>query len=136
MTNTGPELQLPAPVGPNVAAEQAGLPALSAPEQAPAAPERLSIPLPPNPAAAVAQVAPIAAPAPQMAAQPDVSATTSVVVPNAADDQDLIEKEWVAKAKQIVEKTRNDPYQQSKELTVFKSDYIQKRYNKTIRMSE
>jgi len=53
-----------------------------------------------------------------------------------ADDSDLIEKEWVNKAKQIVERTREDPREQSKELTVFKADYMQKRYNKTIKLSE
>jgi hypothetical protein len=55
---------------------------------------------------------------------------------NAADDGDLIEKEWVSKAKQIVEHTRDDPHEQSKELTEFKADYMQKRYNKIIKLSE
>ena len=48
----------------------------------------------------------------------------------------LIEKEWVVKAKQIVEKTKDNPYNQNKELTVFKADYMKKRYNKTIKLSE
>lgn len=52
-----------------------------------------------------------------------------------ADDGDLIEKEWVNKAKSIVEKTKDDPYKQSEELKVLKSDYLQKRYNKTLKQS-
>lgn len=52
----------------------------------------------------------------------------------ASDDSDLIEKEWVNKAKQIVERTRDDPYKQSEELTVVKADYLKKRYNKTIKI--
>jgi hypothetical protein len=40
------------------------------------------------------------------------------------------------KAKHIVEKTRDNPYQQSQELTIFKNDYMQKRYNKIIKMAE
>jgi hypothetical protein len=54
----------------------------------------------------------------------------------ADDDSDLIEKEWVDKAKQIVERTRNDPHKQSEELTVFKADYLKKRYGKTIKVSQ
>ena len=51
------------------------------------------------------------------------------------DDDDQIEKVWVEKAKQIVEQTRNDPHKQSQELTVFKADYMKKRYGKTIKVS-
>lgn len=52
------------------------------------------------------------------------------------DDGDLIEKEWVNKAKQIVERTRDDPHKQSEELTVVKADYMKKRYGKTIKLSQ
>jgi hypothetical protein len=62
--------------------------------------------------------------------------TTASAVPTAADDGDLIEKEWVNKAKEIVARTIDDPYKQSKELTVFKADYMQKRYGKSIKLSE
>lgn len=53
-----------------------------------------------------------------------------------ADDSDLIEKEWVTKAKEIVENTRNDPYEQTKKMTLFRADYMKKRYNKLIKSSE
>lgn len=62
--------------------------------------------------------------------------TTNNVVNNLPDDGDLIEKEWVEKAKQIVEKNRDDPYKQSEELTVFKADYMKKRYNKDIKVDK
>jgi hypothetical protein len=55
-----------------------------------------------------------------------------VPTPQIADDGDVIEKEWVEKAKQIVAHTRQDPYRQTKELHKFKAEYMQKRYNKTI----
>ncbi len=55
--------------------------------------------------------------------------------PAIADDADLIEKEWVAKAKQIVKKTKEDPYNQNKELNVFKADYMKKRYGKDIKLT-
>ena len=52
------------------------------------------------------------------------------------DDGDLIEKEWVEKAKAIVDRNRYDPYKQNEELTVFKADYMQKRYNKSIKLNK
>ncbi|MBA3758580.1 hypothetical protein H0X10_03045 [Candidatus Saccharibacteria bacterium] len=58
------------------------------------------------------------------------------ITPQIADDTDLIEKEWVDKAKQIVEHTRHDPHQQNKEMNIIKADYLKKRYNKDIKLSE
>jgi hypothetical protein len=66
----------------------------------------------------------------------DVSNTTHMAVPSTADDSDLIEKEWIHKIEQIVEHTKDDPYEQSKELTVLKSEYLRRRYNKTIKIEE
>jgi hypothetical protein len=51
-----------------------------------------------------------------------------------AEDKDVIEPEWVNGAKAIVARNQDDPYKQSEELTVFKADYMQKRYNKTIKL--
>lgn len=48
--------------------------------------------------------------------------------PVVAADEDLIEKEWVDRAKKIIKDTKNDPYQQEKEINVLRSDYINKRY--------
>jgi len=130
-----PGMQLPAPmeqlpvpgptpeVDPSVA--ETGQPA--APERVPAAPVApplaVPVPLPTLP------IQPVQSP------QADVTATTqsaSLI----ADDGDLIEKEWVNKAKQIVERTRDDPYKQSEELTGVKADYMKKRYNKTIKLNK
>ena len=90
-----------------------------------------------------AAVAPSSIPLPTMPVLPVVNdqpaATSGVNQGNpaqAADDKDLIEKEWVRKAKQIVERTKDDPYKQSEELTVFKADYMKKRYNKTIKLTK
>lgn len=57
-------------------------------------------------------------------------------MPTIADDTDLIEKEWVMKAKEIVARTRHDPYQQNKQVEGFKADYMKKRYNKDIKLTE
>lgn len=66
--------------------------------------------------------------------QPSQLTTTPALTFQVADDKDVIEPEWVNKAKSIVDQTSDDPYKQSEELTVFKADYMQKRYNKTIKL--
>ncbi len=53
-----------------------------------------------------------------------------------ADDADLIEKEWVLKAKAIVMHTKDDPHKQNIEMNKVKADYLKKRYNKDLKTSE
>lgn len=100
-------------------------------EQVPAGPEAAGS-LQPAPGAIPA----IPLPAPPATPQTDVVTTTPTTSSAVADDGDLIEKEWVDKAKRIVESNRNNPYSQSEELTVVKADYMQKRYNKTIKLNK
>lgn len=56
--------------------------------------------------------------------------------PLIADDVDVIEKEWVDKAKRIVNATKEDPHQQEKEVSKLQADYLMKRYNKQLKLSE
>lgn len=49
-----------------------------------------------------------------------------------AEDTDLIEKQWVDKAKSIVARTQDDPHKQKDEMSKFKAEYVKKRFNKTI----
>ena len=53
-----------------------------------------------------------------------------------AGDTDLIEKAWVVKAKAIVEKTKDDPYEQTKELKKIKADYQRKRFNNNLKIDD
>lgn len=53
-----------------------------------------------------------------------------------ADDADLIEKEWVLKAKAIVAQTAHDPNLQTKEIGKVKAEYLKKRYNKVLKVDE
>ncbi len=62
--------------------------------------------------------------------------TPIVATPDEAADSDLIEKEWVNKAKQIVEHTKDDPYEQQRVIGKFKADYMKKRYDKDIKTSD
>lgn len=52
-----------------------------------------------------------------------------------ADDVDLIEKEWVEKAKNIINSTKNDPYVQNKQLNNMKAEYLKARFNKEVKIS-
>lgn len=53
--------------------------------------------------------------------------------PAIADDVDVIEKEWVDKAKKIVSTTKDDPYNQEKQVSQLQADYLMKRYGKKIK---
>ena len=77
-----------------------------------------------------------AQPAQSVAPDPAVAQTGHPGAPAIADDLDLIEKEWVEKAKAIVAQTIHDPYNQNKEMNKFKADYMKKRYNKEIRVEQ
>lgn len=143
-SNEMPGISLPPPTeqqpsAPNgVPTESAAMPA--APERPLASPEiasgnaaSLAAPIMPPPAMPAATATPTtAAPASQTAD----SSTTQLAISKVLKDDDLIEKEWVDKAKRIVEQTRNDPHQQSEELTLVKADYMKKHYNKTIKIEK
>lgn len=52
--------------------------------------------------------------------------------PVAAADEDLIEKEWVDKAKNVINSTKDDPYRREIEVKKLQLDYVRKRYGKVI----
>lgn len=54
--------------------------------------------------------------------------------PLVANDDDIIEKEWVNKAKQIVKNTKSDPYTQEREVSKLQADYLKKRYGKDVKV--
>lgn len=61
-------------------------------------------------------------------AQDPLSASSPVV----AADEDLIEKEWVDRAKKIVSDTRDDPYTQENAVIALQKDYQKKRYGREL----
>lgn len=70
-------------------------------------------------------------------AQPDPMATTMTSDDSLlADDVDVIEKEWVDKAKKIVTATKDNPHQQEKEVSKLQADYLMKRYGKQIKLTD
>jgi hypothetical protein len=81
---------------------------------------------------AVYQGAPVA-PAPQTVT-PSTQPTSDS--PAVAGDEDVIEKEWVDKAKKIILETKDDPYGRSNRVNELQKDYLRKRYNKELGASE
>ena len=53
-----------------------------------------------------------------------------------ADDVDVIEKEWVNRAKQVVARTKADPREQEKQVSKLQADYLKKRYGKEVKLSQ
>ncbi|HEY5549625.1 MAG TPA: hypothetical protein VIK37_00220 [Candidatus Saccharimonadales bacterium] len=80
-----------------------------------------------------APAAPAVPPGDDKAKTGPVSAVTADLK---ADDADLIEKEWIERARLIVAKTQDDPHRQKNEMSKAKADYIQKRFNKIIKTDE
>lgn len=99
-------------------AEQAGTTINRAPAGAPA----LSLP-------------PIAVPTIGPTPDEPVDDTAAPAAPLIADDVEVIEKEWVDKAREIVRQTKNDPYAQEQAVEALQRAYLKKRYNKDLKSS-
>lgn len=84
----------------------------------------------------VTDISALADPGQQISVGPTPQPAAHIAAPTTAEDADLIEKEWVLRAKALVAKTKDDPHQQNKELNLYKADYIKKRYNKDVKVSE
>lgn len=69
----------------------------------------------------------------QQSVQPQQQVQEDTNPPVAADD-DLIEKEWVEKAKKVIAETKHDPHLQEQAVSRLQADYLQKRYGKTVKL--
>ncbi len=108
----------PAPVAPEAAP--------GASQAAPPSSPPLQIPqIPDVPAQQLPGTAPAAAPA----------ATTPTATPNPsiAADVDVIEKEWVDQANNIIEQTKDDPYVEEEAVEALQIDYLKKRYGHEVK---
>jgi hypothetical protein len=140
MANMNPSLNETAGTQPVPPVTEQGLGVSSTPEAGPTPAEQAPIVSEIAPATGQeAALPPISFPLPNLPLSATPPANVPIAQPQATgaivDDGDLIEKEWVNKAKQIVELNRDNPYKQSEELTVFKADYMKKRYGKTIKLN-
>ena len=64
-----------------------------------------------------------------------VSSASGQGAPSDAESEEL-DREWVNKAKEIVEKTKSDPFTQSLELNKVKAGYLRARYSKDFKTGE
>lgn len=113
-------------------------PAVNQPERAPEQPERQEtreqhVGGPGGDPAAVVAPIPVLPPLPVVQTDtPGQQATNTG--PVTAEDVDLIEKEWVEKAKKVVAETRHDPHLQGQEISKLQADYLKKRYGKIVNL--
>lgn len=80
------------------------------------------------------QTATPVAPVAPVQLQPQQQLATAA--PLTAADEDLIEKEWVDKAKEIITETKDDPYTRTARVNELQRNYLQKRYGKVVGASE
>ena len=97
-----------------------------------AAPERAPEHAASAQAAMSAQSIPVSLPTPVPVQDDTAQAQASDDLPAVAADDDLIEKEWVDKAKQIINQTRDDPAEREKQVGRLQADYLKKRYGKQL----
>jgi hypothetical protein len=71
-------------------------------------------------------------PTPVVAAATVDEVTTYNNNPTVAGDDDLIEKAWVEKAKEIVTETRDNPHKRDEEVGKLQVDYLKKRYGRRL----
>jgi hypothetical protein len=64
--------------------------------------------------------------------QPDDTNDDSTNSPITASDDDVIEKEWVDRAKKVISDTKDDPYKREEQVNKLQKDYLQKRYGKSL----
>jgi len=106
---------------------------LSLPEQGQqAAPERASEHSAQAQAAIAAHPGAATLPTPVPVADDAAQTAANDDMPAVASDDDLIEKEWVDKAKQIISQTRDDPAAREKQVGRLQADYLKKRYGKEL----
>ena len=73
------------------------------------------------------------APPPYQVQQPSQA---TLIAPMIAADEDLIEKEWVDKAKEIIKSTADDPHARTAQVSELQRSYLEKRYGKKIGVEE
>ena len=128
--NRGENIQLEVPVIHPEESETSGGQAIESahPAQQENAPSKQTgaPPLPPLPASLPAAQPPVI-PTDDTSTAP----TDGVNEDNSANGK--LEKQWVEKAKAIVAKTKDNPYQQKAEISKVQAEYIRTRFNKVVR---
>jgi hypothetical protein len=126
----GPNFELNLPPSPETeqGREQAAEAPPSRQEQVGKQPKQPALPAIPDDIPAAGQ--------PIITAPPDITSPVPTDPKSAAADNDHIEREWVDKVKNVVARTQDDPHLQKEQMSKVKAEYIQKRFNKTIKTDE
>lgn len=117
------------------------------PEQAPVTPESTppaeqlqpspqAPPPPPAPAPVQPPEVPVFPPNAQPSPAPATQTPPSETGPMIADDVDVIEKEWVDKAQEVVKKTEGDPHAEEEAVEDLQIDYLKKRYGLDVKKTQ
>jgi hypothetical protein len=120
--------------------EGANIPSVDAEQQSGASLERSpgggEVPGAPQPAIQQVVIPRPAVPQPVPQATPVADDNTPPADDNpvTANDVDVIEKEWVDRAKLIVAQTKADPHEQEKRVSELQADYLKKRYGKEVQL--
>jgi type IV secretory pathway VirJ component len=80
--------------------------------------------------------APITVPLPSIGTDDVAVQPATDNTPLIANDDDLIEKEWVDQAKKIIVQTKDDPYKREQEVNKLQADYLRKRYGRELGASQ
>ena len=62
-----------------------------------------------------------------------VTPQASSASPAVANDDELIEREWVDRAKKVITETRDDPYAREQRVSQLQADYLWKRYGRQLK---
>ena len=92
----------------------------------------------PKPAQTLTQLdPPVVLPVSSVTVKPaDDSATLPPVGPMIAQEADRIEKHWVERAKQVIATTKDNPFDQKKQISQMKAEYLKTRFNKLVKTEE
>lgn len=75
---------------------------------------------------------PVVFPVPSVHSDDSATQPATNGVPLVANDDDLIEKEWVDQAKRIIVQTKDDPYKREQEVSKLQAEYLRKRYGREL----
>lgn len=73
---------------------------------------------------------------PHAQAQPAPQTALPVQIADERASDDELDREWVNKAKDIVERTKADPFVQSNELNKVKAEYLKTRFSKDLNVGD
>lgn len=65
-----------------------------------------------------------------------VDDTTVSTLPSHQDNSDQLGKHWLERTKGLIEETKEDPFKQKNEVSKIKAEYIEKRFNKKLKVDD